>query len=141
VTLLLANTAAVLFMTGVIWFVQVVHYPLFAAVGAGGWGAYHAAHSTRTTWVVAVPMGVDLVTSAALVLERPAGVGAAAAVAGAVLAAVTWAATGLLSVPAHRRLSARWSAGAAHRLVATNWVRTAAWTAHAALVLGMLAAS
>jgi hypothetical protein len=29
--LLLAHAAATLFMVGVIWFVQLVHYPLFAA--------------------------------------------------------------------------------------------------------------
>jgi hypothetical protein len=33
VLLLLANAAATFFMVGVIWFVQVVHYPLFARVG------------------------------------------------------------------------------------------------------------
>jgi hypothetical protein len=34
--LLLANAAATLFMVGVIRFVQVVHYPLFARVGRPG---------------------------------------------------------------------------------------------------------
>ncbi len=31
-TLFLAQTAATLFMTGLIWFVQIVHYPLFATI-------------------------------------------------------------------------------------------------------------
>jgi hypothetical protein len=30
---LLANLSATLFMVSVIWFVQMVHYPLFARVG------------------------------------------------------------------------------------------------------------
>jgi hypothetical protein len=33
--LLLVNAASTLFMTGVIWFVQIVHYPLFIRVGPG----------------------------------------------------------------------------------------------------------
>ena len=43
-TALLANAAATLFMTGLIWFVQVVHYPLFAFVSGPGAAAYAARH-------------------------------------------------------------------------------------------------
>ncbi len=139
--LLLANAAAVLALTGLIWFVHVVHYPLFAAVGDSAWSAYHRAHTRRTTWVVAGPMGVDLLTSLALVFLRPDGVGPAAAVAGAALAIVTWAATGLAAVPAHDRLTLGWDPRALEWLLRADAVRTAAWTAHAALVLGMLAAT
>lgn len=133
--LLLANAAAVLFLTGVIWFVQVVHYPLFAAVGAESWTSYHEQHSRRTTWVVAIPMLVDLVSSLALVAVRPDGVGPVLALAGAALAVTTWAATAGLAVPVHRRLGPGWDGGVGRRLVVVNRVRTAAWTAHAGLVL------
>ena len=37
--ILLGHLAATLFMVGVIWFVQVVHYPLFAKVGATAFAA------------------------------------------------------------------------------------------------------
>ena len=56
--LLLACLASTLFMTGLIWFVQVVHYPLFDRVGAARFVPYHAAHSRRTSWVVAAPMAI-----------------------------------------------------------------------------------
>ncbi len=138
---LLANAASVLFLTGVIWFVQVVHYPLFARVGADNWVGYHAQHSRRTTWVVIGPMLVDLASSVALVGTRPDGVGAATAVAGAGLAATTWVATFALAVPAHRRLGPGWDAAAGRRLVAGNWLRTAAWSAHAVLVLTAIVAA
>jgi sterol desaturase/sphingolipid hydroxylase (fatty acid hydroxylase superfamily) len=68
-----ANLAATWFMVGLIWFVQVVHYPLFAAVPAGEpFAAYHRQHVRRTTWVVAPVMLVELVTAVALLLARPA---------------------------------------------------------------------
>ena len=134
-TLLLLNAAAVLAMTGVIWFVQLVHYPLFAAVGDPGWTAYHAEHSRRTTWVVILPMTVDLLSSLALIAVPPPGVSATLLTAGAVAALVTWLATGGLAVPAHRRLAGGWHAGTGRRLTRTNWIRTVAWSAHAVLVL------
>ena len=36
---LLTHLAATLYMVGVIWFVQVVHYPLFARAGAEGFAS------------------------------------------------------------------------------------------------------
>ena len=134
-TLLLLNAAAVLTMTGVIWFVQLVHYPLFAVVGAREWEAYHREHSRRTTWVVMAPMVLDLATSLALVAVAPAGMDSGLAAAGALAAVVSWVATGILAVPAHRRLGKSWHAGTGRRLTRTNWVRTLAWSAHAVIVL------
>jgi hypothetical protein len=53
---LLAHLAATLFMIGVIWFVQVVHYPLFSRVGPEKFSLYSEAHSRLTTYVVGPPM-------------------------------------------------------------------------------------
>ncbi len=45
--LLTSHLVATAAMVGLIWFVQVVHYPLFAAVGSGGF----AECLVRTNWV------------------------------------------------------------------------------------------
>jgi hypothetical protein len=42
------------------------------------------------------------------------------------------------SVPAHRALGGGFDASVHARLLATNWLRTAAWTAHAAVAGSML---
>ncbi len=135
------HAAATLFMTGVIWFVQVVHYPLFAEVGDEGFPAYAAAHSRRTAWVVVPPMLLELVTGLLLLARRPTGVGAGAAWVGMVLLAAIWLSTALLQVPRHQLLGAGFDIVAWRALVASNWVRTLAWTARAGLVLLMLAGS
>jgi hypothetical protein len=36
-------------MTGVIWIVQTVHYPLFALLGRDGFGEYAREHQRRIT--------------------------------------------------------------------------------------------
>ncbi|MEM6553254.1 MAG: hypothetical protein AAF750_14150 [Planctomycetota bacterium] len=54
------------------------------------------------------------------------------------LLAVVWGSTVLLQIPLHQRLCEAADAGAAERLVGTNWVRTAAWSGRGVLVLGML---
>ncbi len=121
-------------MTGVIWFVQVVHYPLFTAVGEAGWTTYHAGHTRRTGYVVVPFMTAELVSAGVLATR-----GTALAIVGLALAAATWALTFALAVPDHGRLEHGFDATAARRLVTAGWLRTAAWSAHAAVALAILA--
>ncbi len=137
--LLPLHAAATWFMTGVIWYVQIVHYPLFARVGEAGFAGFHARHTRWTGWVVAPAMLVELVTGLGLVIRPPATASPAAAALGLALIAVIWIATALLQVPAHRRLARRFDPVTLRRLVAGNWIRTAAWTARAVLVAWWLA--
>lgn len=136
---LLLCAAATWFMCGLHWFVQVVHYPLFAQVGPDRFTTYHRLHSERTTLVVFPPMAVELVTSGWLLVDRPAGTSAALVAAGFALAVLTWAATALLAVPRHTELGGGFDATAHRRLVASSWVRTVAWSAHAVIVAVLLA--
>ena len=137
--LLLANAAATLFMVGLTWFVQIVHYTLFPDVGEGGFAEYHRLHSDRTTWVVLPPMVVEIVTSFLLLLDPPAGETALAA-GGAVLASSTWVLTAF-AASVHGEIG-RWglSPGLLRRLLAGSWVRTVAWSLHGCVVVAMLSA-
>lgn len=138
-TPLLVQAAATLFMTGLIWFVQVVHYPLAAEVGSDSFAAYQSAHMRLTGFVVGPPMLVELAATAWLLTSRPDGVPTAAAWIGAALLAVVWTSTALLQVPAHRALLDGLDQTRVQQLVAGNWVRTAAWTVRAVLALLMIA--
>jgi len=135
--LLTANLAATLFMTGLIWFVQVVHYPLFASTGRDEFQAYERRHQALTTWVVAPPMLVELLSSMLLLWFRPPGISIWLLLTGAALVALIWVSTALVQVPCHGRLSQNFDLNAHRRLVRTNWVRTIAWTLRGILVLGM----
>jgi hypothetical protein len=48
-------------MAGLIWFIQIVHYPQVTEVGAERMAAYAAAHARLTTWVVAPLMRIEAV--------------------------------------------------------------------------------
>ncbi len=128
------HLVATLAMVGVIWVVQLVHYPLFAGVGADGWPAYEASHQQRITWLVGPLMLVELATAVLLVLDRPAAMPLAAAVAGAALVGAVWASTAFVQVRLHSALGGAFDAVAHARLVGTNWIRTTLWTARAVLL-------
>ncbi len=138
---LLANTAATFFMIGLIWFVQIVHYPLFARVGRDGFADYELSHSQLTSLVVIPAMLVELVTTGLLVLTQPAGMKRWEAIGGAVLLVVVWGSTFFLQVPRHGQLAAGFDEAAHAALVATNWVRTVAWSLRGLLLIRVVAAS
>lgn len=131
-------------MIGIIWFVQVVHYPLMGLAGREGYAAFQAAHSRRTAIVVAPPMLLELATGIWLVARPSPYFPACAAWIGLALIAVVWLSTFVLQVPQHRVLDGGFDAVAHRRLVLGNWVRTVAWTVRGIIVLanlpGLLAA-
>jgi hypothetical protein len=61
---LLLQAFASFAMTGLIWFVQVVHYPLFRAVGSSGYAAYQERHMRLTKVVVVPRMLLEAATAA-----------------------------------------------------------------------------
>lgn len=131
---LAVHAGATWFMVGLIWFVQVVHYPLMARVGEGAWREYERLHQRLTTLIVGPAMLAELATGAWLLLmarEREAGMVYAL---GLALIAVAWVSTAVLQVPCHRRLEGGFDPRTHRRLVTTNWIRTAAWSARAVLV-------
>ena len=138
--LLLTQVVATLVMVGVIWFVQVVHYPLMARVSASEFAAYEHEHQNRTTFVVAPTMLIEVVAAALLLVVVPPGVGRMLPAVGIALLVVIWLSTFLVQVPLHTRLAGGFDAGVHRKLVWSNWLRTVAWTGRGVLVLVMLRA-
>ena len=134
--LLMIHLVATVFMTGLIWFVQLVHYPLMAHVGAAGFVDYEQRHMRRTTWIVLPIMLAELVTGIALLMQLDHQ--RALTVVGSVLLAVIWLSTFFLQVPCHKRLSKAFDAEVIRRLVFTNWIRTVAWTARCGVAVALL---
>lgn len=135
---LLANVASTWFMVGLIWFVQIVHYPLYADVGEQSFSNYEQRHNNSTTWVVAPPMLVEAATATLLLWFCPVGVSRWTVGVGFMLVVVIWMSTALLQVPCHDRLVTGFQSDAHWRLVASNWIRTATWSLRGCLTLWMV---
>ena len=133
--LLLVHAAATLYMVGLIWFVQVVHYPLFAHIGDKSFTACQQFHLNRVSWVVGPPMLVEAASAGLLLWLAP---NSGLLRLGALLLTLIWCSTWFLQVPRHNILAAGFDAAAHRHLVNRNWVRTAAWTARAVVACGLL---
>lgn len=135
---LLLQAFSTISMVGLIWFVQIVHYPLFDRVGQQNFRGYESAHQTRTTLVVA-PLMLTEAASAILVLAMwPTAQSSGLPWFGAALLAAIWASTFLLQVPAHEKLSRSYDARTHRWLVNSNWFRTFAWSLRGVLCCYML---
>ncbi len=128
--ILLLNFATAWMMVGLIWLIQIVHYPLFALVGKDAFVSYAEQHVRSITLIVAPIMLIELVTSIALFSFRPPSVQMWMVIVGFFLVAVAWISTWLLQIPAHEKLVSGFDSVAYLRLVGTNWIRTIAWTCH-----------
>lgn len=137
--ILITNLIASCVMTGVIWFVQHVHYPLLAQVETGQAVAVAEEHQRRTGHVVALPMAIEGLTTLALLVQQPFGVSWFLPWIGAVLLAIALGCTVLLSVPLHAKMATNPDALVGARLVVTNWPRTIAWSLRAAVCVVMVA--
>jgi hypothetical protein len=133
--LLAIHAGCALFMAGVIWFVQVVHYPLYDRVGKAEFAAYEQQHTRRTGWVVMGPMLLEAGLAAVLAWSP----GGWQAWCGLALLALIWLSTFLGQVPNHDLLERGFDQAAHRRLVLGNWVRTVGWTARGVLAIVMLA--
>ncbi|MDJ0497135.1 MAG: hypothetical protein QNJ89_04845 [Acidimicrobiia bacterium] len=131
----LVHLGATWALVGLIWFVQVVHYPLFGHVGRAAFAGYEEQHTRRTGWVVGVLMPAEAITALWLVVSPPAEVGAAWFLLGLALVGALWLTTLVVHVPLHRQLSRGFDTYLGNRLVWTNWIRTLLWTARGLLVL------
>ena len=135
--LLALHLFATLTLVGLIWIVQVVHYPLFAFVKAEDFARYHREHVRRITWVVCPLMFLELGTG---VLVVATGVATPLWLGWLMLALLcsNWVSTAVFQVPCHERLRKGFDADTHRRLVRTNVWRTFAWSVRGVLVFFLL---
>ncbi len=137
-TLLLVHAGATWTMVGVIWVMQLVHYPLFAQVGPETYATYQTLHMQRITWIVGPVMLVELATAGLLAAGYAALVPSVQVWTGLGLLALIWVSTGLVQAPLHGLLTDGFNARWHNWLVRSNWLRTVAWTVRGILALWML---
>lgn len=138
-TTLVVGTVATWAMVGVIWIVQLVHYPLLGQTSALAPATSAQDHQRRITWVVGPFMAVEGATALVLLVRRPDTMSASSAWVAAVLLGIALASTVLIQVPQHSKLAIGHDAAVVRDLLRFNWIRTAAWTARGVLLAGVVA--
>ena len=134
----LLNISSTWFMVGLIWLIQIVHYPLFKYVGKYDFQLYHNGHSMMITPLVGTVMIIELISSILLVVFPPKNVSVTIPIIGVILVFIIWVSTAFLQIPQHNALANAYELEVNNLLVQTNWIRTIAWSMRGLLLLFML---
>ena len=124
-------------MFGIIWYVQIVQYPLSVEIVPSSFTRYETAYANRMGYIAGSLMLAELLSALLLLAPslRPPVIPAWQAWCGLGLVGLLWASTALIQVPLHNKLHTVYDLHAIRQLVLSNWIRTVAWTARAGLVL------
>jgi len=123
-------------MCGVIWTIQIVHYPYFHRVGQEQFTSHMSDHKVRISLIVMPIMLLELGSS--IWLSIFAEFYPLIHQAGLLLVVLIWLHTFFVMVPNHEKLSAGYSKVMVNRLVKSNWVRTLLWSIKSLLGLLLL---
>lgn len=126
------------FMTGLTWFVQIVHYPLFAQVGTERFVEYARLHCNLTGSVVVIPMIIQLLVSFWLAVATRNDCTLVIWV-NLAMVVIIWAVTAIGSIPCHNSFcDTGFSQVVLNKLVSANWIRTILWTVCSFLITYVL---
>ena len=131
--LFLVNIAATAIMTGVIWTIQIVHYPFFHRIDKQEYGKHMDEHRKKISYIVLPVMLAELGTAIGLIIIDSSHIGEF--VIGLILLILIWISTAVLQVPSHSKLAVGYSITEVDKLVNYNWIRTGLWTIRLALML------
>ena len=130
------HLVATVFMVGLIWFVQAVHYPLFNRISGDASIQYATEHQRRTAWVVGLPMLAEGITTLWLFFDPING--RLLPLLGGLILLKIHLSTIFLQIPLHKKLSRGHEREVVRKLVATNWIRTIGWTIRAAIAVAIV---
>ena len=138
--LLMLNLLFSAMLTGIIWMVQLVHYPGFLRVGREAGIDYQHFHRQRMGWLI-IPLMLTELAVAGWLLFTPmtfivmeylnyAAFG---------LLMLVWLVTFLRAVPLHQQLSKKgYEPETTRKLIKTNWWRTIAWSLRSLMIIGLI---
>ena len=121
-------------LTGLSWYVQLVHYPLFHFVSASEFHQFHKAHVSRTNVIVLTLLPIEIVTTCITAVYGFPGLTHAQWILGGVLLLGICLLTITVQMPLHTKLSTQKSEDNIEKLTRSHWIRTALWSLRLALL-------
>lgn len=132
-TIFAIHIYATIFMTGVIWIIQLVHYPMFTGLDARYFESSMISHQKGMSQVVLITMLIELFTGAFLIYIAKDLL--TYFIINFIALLIIWFVTFTISVPCHSRLLVSKNNDIINRLVKTNWTRTFFWSARSLAAL------
>ena len=124
--LLLLHFMASSIMVGVIWVIQLVHYPSFNYIENQRYSNFQSFHKTRISYVVIPVMLIELLTLVLLIYSMDQ-INIELVLSGIILLLI-WVITAIFFSGAHQKLTLGYDKSVVGNLIQMNWSRTLLWT-------------
>jgi len=135
--LTIAQLVVTWILIGIVWFTQVVHYPLYRKIKEG-FVEYERSHIRRTALLLGPIMLFEAVTAFLLVSSATGGTLTMLAGVNLVLLILIWLSTFLFQISFHQKLCIRFSPKSLRNLITSNWIRVFLWTAKGVVMIFMI---
>ena len=113
-------------MTGVIWVIQIVHYPSFHFIEKELYTAFQKFHMNKISIIVIPIMLAELITGIMLFLDKSSK--SPFLIISFIILVLIWLITGVFFTKAHNELITGYQELVVNQLVVMNWIRTLLWT-------------
>ena len=120
-------------MTGVIWVIQIVHYPSFHFIEKELYTAFQKFHMNKISIIVIPIMLAELITGMMLFLDKSSK--SPFLIVSFVILVLIWLITGVFFSKAHNELMTGYQELVVNQLVVMNWIRTILWTLRLLLLI------
>lgn len=134
--ILLINLVASFFLCGLIWIVQLVHYPFFKYVSGENFEEAMGFHRKKISLIVVPVMFAELLSSFWLAFFSSSY--SNYHITGFLIVLLIWGVTFTIQVPLHGKLSQSVDQQLIDKLVRSNWIRTALWSTKATIGIWLL---
>jgi hypothetical protein len=119
-------------MVGVIWIVQLTHYPTFRFIDSAKFKPLVTFHCRSINFIVLPSMLLEASTGALLLFS---GERSTLFLISLFILLVIWASTFLIQVPLHERLKMGADYVVIEELISSNWIRTVGWSVRIILLI------
>ena len=130
--MLILHLIATSVMVGVIWIIQLVHYPSFHFIELKQYTTFQRFHMSRISYVVIPAMVTELFTLILIIISMDQI--DTLVLASAILLIFIWLITAVFFSGVHQKLTLGYDQTVVDKLVKLNWGRTLLWTLRLLLI-------
>ena len=124
--MLIIHLIATSVMVGVIWIIQLVHYPSFHFIERNQYTTFQRFHMSRISYVVIPAMVTELFTLILIIISIDQV--NLIILTSALLLIVIWLMTAVFFSGVHQKLTLGYDQAVVEKLIKLNWGRTLLWT-------------
>ena len=111
-------------MVGIIWVIQIVHYPSFHYIDKNRYVSFQNFHMNKISYIVIPVMSIEAISGIILLYNDQTVL----FIISLIILLVIWTLTAFYFTRTHQLLASGYKKDIVRKLVQANWVRTGLWT-------------